>query len=79
MGAARGAGQTTDDTKSPTLQRRIEAGTHQQFGATTTTLTIDVFNSDQRRTAAVKESGISQKPTGEHNRSRTLADQLGWI
>ena len=79
MGAVRGAGQTTDDTKSPTLQGRIGAGTQQQFGATKTTLTIDLFNSDQRRTAAVKEPGVPQEPTGEHNRSRTLADQLGWI
>ena len=79
MGAGNRADQTTDDTKSPTLQRRIKAGTKQQFRATTSALTIDVFNGDQRRTAAVKESGISQKPTGEHNRNRTLADQLGWI
>ena len=79
MGAGNRADQTTDDTKSPTLQRQIKAGRKQQFRATTSALTIDVFNGDQRRTAAVKDPSVPQKPTGEHNRNRTLADQLGWI
>ena len=79
MGTGNRADQTTDDTKSPTLQRRLKAGTKQQFRAATTALTIDVFNGDQRRTGAVKDPGVPQKPSAEHNRSRTLADQLGWI
>ena len=47
MGSGRGAVQTTEQPQPPTLQRRIGAGTQQQFRATTTTLAIDVFNSDQ--------------------------------
>ena len=79
MGAGRRASQTADQPQSPTLQRRIGAGTQQQFGATTTTLAIDVFNSDQCRTGTVKDPGVTEKPTRQDNRNRPSPDQLSRI
>ena len=68
--------QRTGELQLPAMLGRVWARSQDRLSETAKATTIDAVDSDQGRTAVVKDPGISVQPTDQLN---VAAIQQGWI